>query len=129
MTRKREQQRLEGALGALRAEAEELLWEHLALDLARQEDELPKDDALVQAKAEALLRAQLDDLVIPYGALVNLIGKPAAELILPVDRMQKYRGRKPESINAQLGVVKRRVDELFSLERELKHKLSDANGK
>ncbi|MCK4376301.1 MAG: hypothetical protein KAX19_13270 [Candidatus Brocadiae bacterium] len=54
--------------------------------------------------------------------------KSVAGLVPPADHMRKYLGRKTESINAQLGVVKRRVEELFSLERELKRRLYDADG-
>jgi len=110
--------RLQGELATLRAQAEGVLWDRVALDLARRPEGAPDDDRELVADAQGLLQTQLDARVQPYPPLLRLIGKPAGELDPPVRRLKRHFGEKPESIAARLGRVTRRANELFAAYKE-----------
>lgn len=120
---RRRAERIEARMKAIRAEAEDLLWERTAIDLAARRAANPDDKMALTTEAESLLRSQIQARQQPYPPLMRVTGKTVDQLRPPVDRLKSYFGQSKESLRTRRGRVTRSANELFEKYKEIQEKL------
>ncbi len=120
---RRRDERVDAQMTAIRAEAENLLWERVAIDLAARKESKPDDDKELAAQAENLLRSQIQARQQPYPPLARVAGKTVDQLHPPADRLTDYFGQSQESLITRRGRVTRSARELFEKYRDIQERL------
>jgi hypothetical protein len=117
--RRRAEQRRARLISAIRASAENLLRERLALDYAAELERAGIEAAQDGIDALSILQEKLAAKKIPYPALVAVTGKQVAGLSITHADITRFVGHKYESVTAKLGDNTRRVHALMEEYREL----------
>jgi len=119
--KKKCKQRGRRLLAAIKATAEELLVERLALDYAMELAAADEEETASDVDPTQFLKKKLQMRQPPYPALTQIIGKQLSEIKISSGDFLKYLGRKRESIAASIGNNNRRVRAVVNQYREAEH--------